>query len=124
MIAQSADSIPGVAEARTTFLSGTTPTRAMITGGVCSAYGLSTWGHLFTSRQLVGLTTLSTLITEVRKQVIDDYELAIAQNGREKTNSPTAGLNEGGNGAKAYAESISVYLSFALSRSANSSASL
>lgn len=119
MIAQSADSIPGVAEARTTFLSGTTPTRAMITGGVCSAYGLSTWGHLFTSRQLVGLTTLSTLITEVRKQVIDDYELAIAQNGREQTNSPTAGLNEGGNGAKAYAESISVYLSFALSRSAD-----
>jgi putative DNA methylase len=37
-----------IADARETFLSGQTPTRAMITGGVCSAYGFSTWGHLFT----------------------------------------------------------------------------
>lgn len=53
-------------EARSTFLAGATPTRAMITGGVCSAYGLSTWGHLFNPRQLVGLITFSDLIEEAR----------------------------------------------------------
>ena len=57
-IAHSAASFPVVQEARSTFLSGPTPTRAMITGGVCSAYGLETHGDFFTPRQLVALTTL------------------------------------------------------------------
>lgn len=61
-----------VAEARDGFLSGATPTRAMITGGVCSAYGLSTWGHLFTDRQIVALTTFSNLVAEVRERVVKD----------------------------------------------------
>src|SRR6185503_18603743 len=55
-----------VQEARTTFLSGTTPTRAMITGGVCSAYGLATWGHLFTDRQILTLSTFGDLLDAVR----------------------------------------------------------
>ena len=58
-IASSTETDPMAEDARSTFLSGATPTRAMITGGVCSAYGLRTWGHLFTTRQLVVLTTLS-----------------------------------------------------------------
>ena len=33
-----------ILDAQTNFLAGATPTRAMITGGVCSAYGLKTWG--------------------------------------------------------------------------------
>ena len=61
-----------VGQARAEFLSGTTPTRAMITGGVCSAYGLRTWGHLFTDRQLVALTTFSDLVSEARERVKRD----------------------------------------------------
>lgn len=118
-IALSADSFSSVSEARSTFLSGTTPTRAMITGGVCSAYGLATWGHLFTSRQLVALTTLSSLISDVRKQVIADFEDASIGTECETAHIPDLGLSQGGDRATAYAESISVYLSFALSRSAD-----
>ena len=55
-----------VANARTGILSGSTPTRAMSTGGVCSAYGnygMSKWSDISSrSRQLVALTTLSDLI--------------------------------------------------------------
>ena len=61
-----------VAEARETFLSAPLPNRAGITGGVCSAYGLSTWGHLFTTRQLVALITFSDLIQEILKEVQKD----------------------------------------------------
>ena len=34
---------------------------ARLTGGTCVPYGLSTWGDLFTSRQLVALTTFFRL---------------------------------------------------------------
>jgi len=44
--AEAASGSSAVDDARTGFLSPKTPTRAMITGGVCSAYGLRTWGHL------------------------------------------------------------------------------
>src|SRR5205807_622504 len=46
-IARESSSSPNVAEARSSFLAGPLPNRAGITGGVCSAYGLNTWGHLF-----------------------------------------------------------------------------
>lgn len=91
-IAVSEDNSPEVETARETFLSGSTPTRAMITGGVCSAYGLSTWGHLFTSRQLTALTTFSNLVSEVQKQILTD------------------------GGSKEYAQAISVYLGFAVDK--------
>ena len=53
--------------ARSTFLSGKTPTRSMITGGVCSAYGLDEWGDLFTDRQIVALRTFSDLVDDARE---------------------------------------------------------
>jgi putative DNA methylase len=84
-----------VDDARNTFLSGATPTRAMITGGVCSAYGLSTWGDLFTARQVLTLLTFSDLIRDARDQVIRD------------------------GGEPAYADAIATYLGFAIDRSAN-----
>ncbi len=37
---------------------------ARLTGGTCVPYGLSTWDRLFTSRQLVALTTFSELVGE------------------------------------------------------------
>jgi putative DNA methylase len=106
-----------VKEAKATFLSGLTPTRAMITGGVCSAYGLSTWGDLFTSRQILALTTFSDLVQEAVKLVKRD---AVAQN------QPDDGvpIAEGGAASTAYAESVGVYLACAVSKITNIGSSL
>jgi adenine-specific DNA methylase len=42
-------------------------------------YGMNTWGNLFTSRQSLALTTLTTLVQEVGKKLADsDQGLAIA----------------------------------------------
>lgn len=102
------DQNPLVKDARETFLSGETPTRAMITGGVCSAYGLATWGDLFTPRQLVALCTLSDLIGSVRDKVFSDARsrgIAVGQQ-----------LCESGSGAAAYADTIATYLAFVVDR--------
>jgi putative DNA methylase len=62
-------------EARDSLLAGSIPTRAMITGGICSAYGLRTWGHLFTSRQLISLLVFSDLVRDVHHQVVADAKI-------------------------------------------------
>ena len=108
-VARSARANSIISEARATFLSGATPTRAMITGGVCSAYGLDQWGKLFTDRQLLALLTLSDLMQEVRGKIAQDA----LHEGLSDDQTP---LREGGLGAKAYAEAVSVYLSFAIDR--------
>ena len=108
-IAFSAANLPVIAEAKATFLAGQTPTRAMITGGVCSAYGLSTWGHLFTSRQIVALTTLSDLVQEARGRVLKDALAA----GLHEDDRPLAA---GGNGANVYADAMCTYLACVLDR--------
>lgn len=94
-----------VTEARVSVLSGATPTRAMITGGVCSAYGLKTWGDLFTSRQIVALTTFSDLVTDVTSKVLEDC-------GRSDGKLPSEE-------DVAYAEAIATYLAFGVSRAAD-----
>ena len=66
----------GVSDARETRLNGPLPTRAEITGGVCTAYGLNTWGHLFTDRQALALITLGDLVKEIREQVVADANAA------------------------------------------------
>lgn len=93
--------------ARETFLSGETPAR--LTGGTCHSYGLDQWGKLFTDRQLVALNTFSDLVHEARTQIETD-----AQAGGLSVD-PTP-LRDGGKGATAYAEAVSVYLGFAVSR--------
>jgi len=96
--------------ARETFLSGETPAR--LTGGTCHAYGLDQWGKLFTDRQLVALNTFSDLVHEVRAQIeIDARSSALT--------ADTTPLRDDGRGAKAYAEALSVYLSFAISKLTN-----
>lgn len=112
LVASSANGWPIVDEARSTFLSGTTPTRAMITGGVCSAYGLRTWGHLFTPRQLVALSTFSDLVQETRTKVLADTS----------SNWPRDSGSTGG--PDAYADAIATYLAFALSSLTNRSSAL
>ena len=107
-VARSAAALPAVDEARKTFLSGPTPTRAMITGGVCSAYGLKTHGDLFTPRQLVALTTLSDLVQLAR--------------GRAKLDADALGVLD--DHATEYADAIAVYLALGVSRQTNRSATL
>ena len=109
ILADSASSFTEAMEARETFLSGPVPTRAMITGGVCSAYGLDTWGKLFTDRQLVALTVLSDLVHEARLQIERDAILAGMRD-------VSVGLSAGGTEAKAYAEAVGVYLGLGVSR--------
>lgn len=71
-------------------------------------YGLNTFSDLFTKRQLIALTTFSDLVSEARERVLED---AIAS-GMARGNS----LAEGGIGALAYADSLSTYLGFCVSR--------
>lgn len=117
LTALSATNTAVVKEARATFLSGLTPTRAMITGGVCSAYGLSTWGDLFTSRQILTLTTFSDLVQEAVRRVKRD---ALAKNQADDR----VPLADGGTTATAYAESVGVYLACAVSKITNIGSSL
>lgn len=75
-------------------------------------YGLTTFGDLFTDRQLVALNTFSDLVHEARAQIETDALAATV------SEDPTP-LREDGRGAKAYAEAVSVYLTFAISKLTN-----
>lgn len=76
------------------------------------AYGITTYGQLFTPRQLVGLTTFSDLLSAVREQVLMDARAA-------NFDDDGKGLEAGGKGATAYSEAISVYLAFAIDKMAD-----
>lgn len=79
-------------------------------------YGLTTFGDLFTDRQMVALNTFSELVHEARAQIEADASAALSAD-------PTP-LRDDGKGAKAYAEAVSVYLAFGVSRLADISNSL
>ena len=75
-------------------------------------YGLTTFGSLFTNRQLVALNTFSDLVHEARAQIeVDGLAAGIS--------SDSTPLRDGGTGAKAYAEAVSVYLGFAVDKLAD-----
>jgi len=96
-----------VEESRRDFLSGGTPER--LTGGTCYGYGLTTWGSIFTPRQLVALTTFSDLVGEARERVLSDARKAgMTDDGKQ--------LNDGATGATAYAQAVITYLAFALDK--------
>jgi len=80
---------------------GEIPTR--MTGGNCTPYGLTTWGDLFTPRQLVALATFADLVSEAKARVHRDAVAA----GLTDDSTP---LREGGRGATAYSEAAAVYL--------------
>lgn len=94
---------PRLADARLGFLSGELPTRAEITGGVCTAYGLNTWGQLFSNRQLVSLITLSDLIQDIEPEVLA-HALASGMNSED---------------AAAYAKAVLTFLALSLDRCAD-----
>jgi putative DNA methylase len=76
-------------------------------------YGLTTYGDLFTLRQLVALTTFCNLVQEARERVKRDALAA---------GMPDAGrtLDAGETGATAYADAVAVYLAFAVDKEAES----
>lgn len=76
--------------------------------GNIGLYGFKETSQLFTSRQIVMLTTLSDLLPEIRQQVIKDCSTRLPADNRH--------LAEGGSGALAYAEAISVYLAFLIDK--------
>ena len=80
-------------------------------------YGLPMFSDLFTSRQLIALTTFSDLVGEVMERVRRDAASA----GLPDDDRP---LRDGGTGATAYAEAVAVYLAFALSKAADRNTSL
>lgn len=80
-------------------------------------YGMSTFGDLFTPRQLVALTTFSDLVQEAREQVERD---AI----RSGLSDDSISLTDGGSGATAYADALTTYLGFGVSRSSDAWSSI
>ncbi|WP_295388226.1 DUF1156 domain-containing protein [uncultured Thiodictyon sp.] len=91
------------------------PTR--MTGGNCTPYGLTTWGDLFTARQLVALTTFSDVVQTVCERA-----------GRDALSAglPVDGtsLAAGGTGATAYGEAVGATLAFTISRLADRCSSI
>lgn len=80
-------------------------------------YGMPTYGEIFTSRQLVALTTFSDLVREAREKVLKDaLDAGWPDDGR--------GLEAGGLGATAYADAVAVYLAFSVDRCANTLCSI
>lgn len=80
-------------------------------------YGMTKFLDLFTSRQLVALTTFSDLIQEARNQVIIDAKLAGLKD-------DSLGIDSNGNGATAYGDALAVYLSAALGKASDYNSSI
>lgn len=75
-------------------------------------YGLTSFGDLFTPRQLVALTTFSDMVSDARERVKRDaFTAGLPENGR--------GLNDGGTSTAAYADAVGVYLGLSVSRITN-----
>jgi len=82
-----------------------------------SNYGLDNYGDLFTSRQLVALSTLSDLVQEARERMKNDAVAA----GLSDDSKP---LDERGDGGRAYSDAICVYLAFAVDKAAEGSSTI
>jgi putative DNA methylase len=95
-------------------------------------YGMTKWSDLFTMRQILALTTFSDLVTEAREKLLDDLRsrgtnaLGDSQtSGSDELDlNDDRGIESGGIGPKAYAEAVSVYLAFGVSKLADYCAAL
>jgi putative DNA methylase len=74
-------------------------------------YGLTKWADLFDNRQLLTLTTFCDTIPQIHEQIQND---ALASGMPLGEN-----LEEGGDGAQAYADAVCVYLGLAISRTSD-----
>ena len=80
-------------------------------------YGLTKWSDLFTDRQLVALTTLSSLAQEARARVKQDARTSAMSD----DDNP---LTAGGSGGAAYGDAVATYLAFLVNQVANHSSSI
>ena len=78
----------------------------------CVVYGLENFEQLFSKRQLAALTHFSDAVISVREKVFND---AIS-GGMADDDKPLA---EGGSGARAYSEAVSVLLAFVVDKCAD-----
>jgi len=75
-------------------------------------YGLVRQSDLFTPRQLIALSTFSNLVGEVRERLLED---ALAAG----LNNDGISLEDGGEGATAHADAISIYLTLIVGKCAD-----
>lgn len=75
-------------------------------------YGFTRFGDLFTARQLMALATYSDLITEISSRIEADAV-------RAGMSADDHSFEGGGNGARAYADALSLLLAFGVSRLAD-----
>lgn len=75
------------------------------------AYGMDNLGDIFSSRQLVALSTLSDLVADAARRVRTDAEKLLAEDNKS--------LSEGGKGAAAYAESVACILALSVDKAAD-----
>lgn len=83
----------------------------------CLGYGLNTFDKLFTSRQLIALTTFANVVVEARNRIRSDAARCEFPNDDKS-------LADFGTGAAAYADAITTYLAFAQSKACNRNTSL
>ena len=79
----------------------------------CIPYGLTTFGDLFTSRQLLALTTFSDLVTEARGKVLEDIAAQPKLWRRSRDSNPLNPTPED------YANAVATYLAFAVDKLAD-----
>jgi putative DNA methylase len=96
---------------------GETPSQLTGGGAQVNRYGLKTWSSIFTQRQLLALTTFSDLVTEARSRIQRDG----ASTGLTDDHKH---LCDGGTGATAYAEAVSMYLGFLVDQQTNQSSTI
>jgi putative DNA methylase len=80
-------------------------------------YGMERFDQLFTSRQLVALTTFSDIVQELRERIAADAKQCAMP-------CDDIGVSASGCGARAYAETVATYLAFAVSKAADRNSSL
>ncbi len=79
-------------------------------------YGLTTYGDLFTPRQLVALTGFTDLVGEAIEKIKQDAVTAgLPDDGTPLAQACATAGPPGGTGATAYAEAVGVYLAFVVS---------
>ena len=71
------------------------------------AYGMSNWSDLFTSRQLVALTTFSDLTSEAYARILSDALTSGITSDKTR-------LADGGTNAESYADAVVTYLGFSV----------
>ena len=77
-------------------------------------YGLANFEQLFSNRQMQGLVALCTSLNEIRNRIEEDAIYAGMEDDKIH-------LRDGGKGALAYSEALSVYLAFAIDKEVASS---